>query len=79
MESPFSSTSIGTVPAGFRSRNSGRRSHIRSTLSSNGSRFSDNTRRTLRENGDNGRWCRIRMATRRYVIRRTIVRLMGPV
>jgi hypothetical protein len=50
------------VQAGFNSRNSGRRLQTFSTRNSNGNRFSPNTSRTFRENGDRGRWNKTRMA-----------------
>src|SRR6185312_2925671 len=62
MTSPLSSTRVGTVPAGFISRYSGRRSQTFSSRNSNGRRFSASTSRTLRENGDKGRWWSTRIS-----------------
>src|ERR1700761_1224141 len=59
--SPLSSTRVGTVPAGFSSRYSGRRSQTFSSRSSNGRRFSARTRRTLRAYGDSVRWYKTRI------------------
>jgi hypothetical protein len=50
------SISTGTSPAGFKARNSGRRSQTFSAFIVKSRFFSASTTRTLRANGDNSEW-----------------------